>query len=296
MLGESTASVLRGINRLGGKHGEDAASFFLNRVPQGAVPSGGRRSVRRGGIWWTLDLDNKLQKRLYLVGSYEKLTLHALARYLQPNDVVLDVGANIGALTLPIARRLQGHGRVIAVEPADDTADRLRNHVVGNGLQDRVHIVEAALSDHEGHAQLRSSTSWPTDTGSRTLEGGSATVGSPVRVMTGDALRQELAIDSFNMIKIDVEGHEWAVLDGLAETFGSHAPRVVLLEVVATHQQRAGKRASSLVRRMEEMGFQGFAIRHRGMVPYTRSFSGNVLFVRSAGRASGTRRLQRDTA
>lgn len=280
MLGDGTAGMLRCINALAGKHGEYVASFVLNRLPQRLVPTEGQRAVRRGGIQWKLDLNNKLQKRLYLVGSYESLTLKAISKHLEPTDIVLDVGANIGALSLPIARLLDGPGRVIAVEPANDTTARLRHHVAINRLGNRVQVVQAALSSRAGQAMLRSSRQWPTDTGSRTLEGDSETTGVPVRLVTGDALRAELRVDRFDIIKIDVEGHESPVLDGLAATFADRPPRVVVLEVLAVTQGVAGRSTKSIVAQMNGLGYDGFAIRHRGLVPYTPSFCGNVLFLR----------------
>lgn len=272
---------MRTVTLLGGKHGEYVASLVLNRIPRRWVPSTGTYSARRKGLDWNLDLRDNLQKRLYLVGDYEALTLAAVMARLRPTDCVLDVGANIGAFALPIAQRLRSPGRVIAVEAAKDTADQLRRHVASNGFGDRVQVVEAALSDRAGEARLRISGHGPGDAGSRTLEGDSPTTGEPVLLTTGDLLREQLKIARFDVVKIDVEGHERYVLDGLAETFSACPPRLLVLEVVAAHQERSGGSSQALVKRVSELGYRGCAIRHRGLAPITPDFSGNAIFIRS---------------
>jgi FkbM family methyltransferase len=281
MLTELVTGTAQLINRIGGKHGEYLASQVVDRVPQTWLPATGRREACRQGMRWDLDISDNLQRRLYLVGSYESLTLDALASYVRPTDVVLDVGANIGAIALPLARRLSGPGRVVAVEAAADTVERLRWHVAANGLGGRVQIIQAGLSDRIGAGQLRASDFGQHDVGTRTLEGDSAGVGEPVDLTTGDALREQLGIERFDIIKIDVEGHELAVLGGLRRTFAEAPPRVVLLEVVAGNQQRAGLSTDSLIERMHELGYRGTAIRHRGLVPLTSRFSGNAIFTRT---------------
>jgi len=269
---------MRTINKLGGKHGEYAASFVLNRMPRRWVASTGIYRARRNGFHWVLDLDDNLQRRLYLVGAYESLTLAAVFARLRPDDVVLDVGANVGAISLPLAQRLRRPGQVIAVEAAKDTVARLRMHVAMNDLGDRVQVVEAALSDREGEARLRLSGFGPGDVGTRTLEGDLPSDGDPVRLMTGDTLRRQLGIARFDILKVDVEGHERFVLDGLVEVLTECPPRIVVLEIVADHQERSGGSSQLLVDRMSKLGYSGLAIRHRGLCPITSDFSGNVIF------------------
>lgn len=273
---------LRAVNAALGKHGELVASRLADRLPAGWLPTSGIFEARRGGFCWTLDLSDNLQRRLFLVGSYEALTLAAVTSRLQATDVVLDVGANIGTFALPVAARLRHPGRLVAVEAAPDTADRLREHITTNGLSERVEVVQAGLSDHEGSARLHLGTFGVGDAGTRTLEGSGAAVGPAVRLTTGDALRARLGLERFDVVKIDVEGHEAAVLAGLVRTLTEAPPRLLVVEVVPGHQERAGRSTESLVGLITSYGYSGRAIRHRGLAPLTRDFAGNVLFERSS--------------
>ncbi len=277
--------LMRIINRIGGMHGEHIASLVLARVPDHWLPTGGTYHVRRRGLHWQLDLADNLQRRMYLVGSYEALTLAALRRLMLPEDVVLDVGANIGTIALPLARRLRHPGQVIAVEAASDTTDRLRENITVNRLDDRVQVVQAALSDRDGITQLRTGSFGTGDVGTRTLEGDEREVGEPVRCITGDLLRQELGIERFDVVKIDVEGHERAVLNGLAQTFAQSPPRLVVLELVPANQTRAGGTMQSLIEQMSQLGYRGLAIRHRGLRPIPSGFSGNAIFTLGSTRS-----------
>jgi FkbM family methyltransferase len=249
-------------------------------LPESWAPSSGSYLAKRANLEWRLELSDNLQRRLFMVGSYEAVTLRTVFQLLKPTDIVLDVGANIGAFALPVARRLSRPGRVIAVEAASDTASILRRHVEMNQLHDRVTVVETGLSDHEGEASLRVSEYGSGDLGSRTMEGGSTIVGDPVRLTTGDKLCPELGVPRIDVIKIDVEGHERFVLNGLASTFESRPPRIVVMEIVGSHQARAGGSSRALVDLMTDLGYVGRAIRYRGLSEITPTFSGNAIFLR----------------
>src|SRR5688572_20988587 len=71
----------------------------------------------RDGIRWQLDLREGIDFSIYLLGSFEPATVRAYRRIVKPGQTVLDIGANIGAHTLPLARLVGPGGRVIAFEP-----------------------------------------------------------------------------------------------------------------------------------------------------------------------------------
>jgi SAM-dependent methyltransferase len=97
----------------------------------------GRRLVGRGplllakrdGIVWQLDLREGIDFAIYLVGGFELRTLRAYRDHVRPGDVVLDIGANVGAHTLPLARLTGRGGRVIAFEPSDFACAKLRRNI-----------------------------------------------------------------------------------------------------------------------------------------------------------------------
>jgi FkbM family methyltransferase len=89
-------------------------------------------------------------KRAATLYSKEEGTIAWLDRELRPDDVFLDIGANIGMYTLYAGLRLDGKGAVIAVEPHLVNAARLMENVQANGLGDRVSVLTIALAGEPG--------------------------------------------------------------------------------------------------------------------------------------------------
>ena len=85
-----------------------------------------RAVVRRRGLLWNLDLSEGIDFSIYLLGAFERSTVVTLERLVKPGDVVLDIGANIGAHTLGVARSVGAAGRVYAFEPTDFAFDKLK--------------------------------------------------------------------------------------------------------------------------------------------------------------------------
>jgi len=163
------------------------------------------------------------------VGMYRLVCFadqYGAAEHLGPGSIVVDAGANFGAFAL-LAGRLAEGGRVVAVEPVEDTSDALRRMCELNGLSN-VTLVPAALSSAPGEMEIHASPSYPAwATG--VPERMSAKPGSKVtvRVTTIDALVRELDLPRVDLIKIDVEGMEREVIMGGRETIRAHKPVIL---------------------------------------------------------------------
>jgi hypothetical protein len=92
---------------------------------------GGTDSARvsRRGIHWQLELREGIDLAIYLFGYFEYETFRAYRRLLKPGDTVPDIGANIGAHTLHLARCVSPSGRVIAFEPTAYAYNKLRQNI-----------------------------------------------------------------------------------------------------------------------------------------------------------------------
>jgi len=153
-----------------------------------------------------------------------------LLGFLQPGAVAIDVGANLGEWTLPLARAVGAAGRVIAAEPTPRSAAALEATLAANVLR-QAKVIRAAIGDHDGTAEFAVPlvTSARSDTGTARI--GPACAGYealrvPLRSL--DSLAAEHGLDRVDLIKIDVEGHEWQVLDGAASLLDRHRPVLVL--------------------------------------------------------------------
>jgi len=189
-------------------------------------------SAERGGLKWCLDLREGIDFSIYLLGAFERSTVRALQKLAIPGSVVFDIGANIGAHTLGLARSVGPAGRVFAIEPSDFAFAKLkRNLALNPELESRTHAHQILLAA-EIEAQLPPTiyASWPLlakETVHPKLRGRLSTT-SNARVDTLDGFVEHQGIDRLDVIKIDVDGHEYPVLKGGAKTLARFWPTLLM--------------------------------------------------------------------
>lgn len=133
-------------------------------------------------------------------GLSAPVEMAAVVHLLRAGELLVDIGANLGVFTI-LAAGVAG-ASVIAVEPAPETLPALRAHVALNGLESLVEVAATALSDAPGTIRMTAGLG-----ASNRIDAS----GIAVPVTTLDAL---LAGRVPAVIKLDVEGHEAAVLRG----------------------------------------------------------------------------------
>ena len=203
-------------------------------------------------------LRDNLESELYYLGSYAAPEIAKVARYLEPRDVFLDVGAHLGLFSVEIARHVGRDGKVLAFEPSVDSALTLRRNAEANGVAGTIEVVEIALGDHPGKLPLRVAPQHPFDAGRRSLFADGPVV-SHVSIRALDDLvdAAEITLDrGLHAVKIDVEGNEAAVIRGMRRTLVAHRPRVVLVEAVDANLRRAGSSRAELIELMRGVGYQ----------------------------------------
>ena len=137
---------------------------------------------------------------------YELGMLQAMAAHLAQNDLVLDVGANIGNHTFYLASVCGC--RIKAFEPNPDLCKPFRQTIALNSLEPQVELYEVGVGEASGHAHFAVHT--PENLGGQSLKV-EETEASSIQVITLDSLNLQ---DRVRAIKVDVEGMELAVLEG----------------------------------------------------------------------------------
>lgn len=188
--------------------------------------------VRRGGFYWDLDLKEGIDFSIYLLGAFEKSTVVALQKLVGAGDIVIDIGANIGAHTLSLARSTGPNGRVFAVEPTDFAFAKLKRNIELNrqvaGWID-AHQVELA-GDDQAPRQPEIYASWPlrAEGSVHPKHRGRLAATRRATIATLDTFVLQTGIDRLNLIKIDVDGHEYPVLKGATRTLTRFRPILVM--------------------------------------------------------------------
>ncbi len=173
----------------------------------------------------TVFSDDHIGDNIQRHGLHEKETLLVLCELLGRlrAPVVLDIGANIGNHTLAFATRAT---RVHAFEPLPD-AFSLLNSNVQNNLLSNVALHAVALSDRDDVATLYQAPLHNVGMSSFDPRQGEFTA-IPVTRRCGDHYLAELGVTRVDFMKIDVEGHEPQVLQGLENTIRHDLPLIAL--------------------------------------------------------------------
>jgi len=151
----------------------------------------------------------------------------AFENTVKPGSVVYDIGANVGYFTLLAAVLVEEKGKVYSFEPLPRNIDFLKQHISLNKLTN-IKVIEAAVSNHMGQALF--------DLGASTAMGHlSETGGLHVQMVSLDQMIENGDLTPPDVMKIDVEGAEFDVLQGAEKLIESDRP-ILFLD---THQREA---------------------------------------------------------
>jgi FkbM family methyltransferase len=165
---------------------------------------------------------------LCMDGYWESWITTVLARTLRPGWHCLDVGANHGYYTLVMADAVGPEGRVVPVEPTPRLAELLRETLDVNGFPNVV-VAQQAATDREGQTLQLVVPARRSMNARISQEAGPTDTVVEVESTTIDALTREWP--RVDLIKIDVEGAEESVWQGMQRTSADNAEIVVLLEL-----------------------------------------------------------------
>lgn len=192
----------------------------------------------------------------YVNGRYEPNEMYAAANILRPGMSFVDVGANEGLFTLLASAVVGSSGAVHAFEPSPRERSRLESNIELNGLTN-VHVHPVALGSEQQIGSLRVSNQ--EHPGQSTLGGFSyretAEVYSvEVPVETLDHVVESERIDRIDLIKIDVEGSETAVLRGARESVRRFRP-MIIVEAQETSLRQMGSSTLELMDLIRGFGY-----------------------------------------
>lgn len=176
---------------------------------------------------------NLLMQKAFIYGTFEPAVCALILSRLKPGWTCLDVGANIGYVTLLMASKVGDHGFIYAFEPLPANYNVLRENVKINNHDANVQCECLALSDRSGMQEFLFRSELYTG-------GGTLVSPAPAGVKTDilrlqvhtipgdDYLANQKIYSPFDFIKIDAEGAEGFVLEGLCNTLMRHHPLVLL--------------------------------------------------------------------
>ncbi len=198
-------------------------------------------------------------------GDMEPGTRIFLGNALQPGDTFVDVGANLGIMTLAAARAIGPTGKIFAFEPFPQTKRLLERTVWANGLADIVTIHQAAVSNKGGTAEFfigptcGHNSLFPLE---ETHLAEAAVSGSGGKVQVKMVRLDETipAGTSIRLIKIDAEGAELEVLESAAALIRAQPEISLVVEFGPTHLKRRGLTTNDWLKPFLDLGLDYRAI------------------------------------
>lgn len=214
-------------------------------------------TLKHGRFKMSCDLSEMLQRQFYFFGTYflEEEILSCWATVSKNAKVVLDVGANAGIYSLA-AIAAQPDAVVHAFEPTPEIAVRLRATAKLNGMKN-LHVHEMAVLGENGHATLNRYrgelgnnegmnfvTKYPVNSGAER-----------VKTISLDRFCQDCSIEQVDLMKLDVQGHEYSALKGAEDFIRAGRVGTIFMELNWNAKAGAPCPAAESIRFLAEADF-----------------------------------------
>lgn len=175
-------------------------------------------------------IDNGVEKSLYYFGTYEKGTLDFIKHHLPEGGVFLDIGANIGLMSIYASIVCGASGKVFSFEANPETLEILKENISLNKITNIVTVGKAVGSKAD---KLKIYNNWSVNRGGATLiKPSGSNEGVDVDMIALDETEPFNSL-RISMVKIDVEGFELDVLLGMKKILSASAPPVLIIECSA---------------------------------------------------------------
>ncbi|AEA44702.1 FkbM family methyltransferase [Fluviicola taffensis] len=207
------------------------------------------------GVKMVIDpsVDTGVELSLFQTGTYEKGTIQLLQKYLNPGNTFLDIGANIGLMSVIASKVVGEKGIVYSVEANPKTVPILQVNSELNACENIV-ILPIALSDSKGMARLFEN--WEVNRGGASLISQSnEQQGIEVKMERLDDLFQKET--PLQLVKIDVEGFEPQVLRGGMSWFQKQQP-IFIIEVSKKREKEVGPSPAEIMKLVQTIGKYSF--------------------------------------
>ena len=217
-----------------------------------------------------VDTGSALEYSLLFRGCHEPHIVEWIQHVVRPGSVCLDIGANVGAHTLVMARAAGPAGRVIAFEPHPELARRLRENIGLNAYR-QVDVVEAAISDKDGNAAFFGFEPGAFRQGiSSLVPDERAKHELSVATLDGASLARRFGLERLDFVKIDVEGHDAVVVRALLETLERYRP-LVIFEYRKRRWEQAGASLADTLARLRARGYAFWHVDRQVSLPLDES-------------------------
>jgi FkbM family methyltransferase len=207
--------------------------------------------------------------KIFYLGDYEPELKLAFKTIIKKGDTILDIGANVGFHSLYFAELAGKNGKVLAFEPVPYNFDVLNTNIKLNSYEN-INVKNIALGNKNEQLLIDADEN-SENPGSFNLFANNGQVA--IKCAIGD----EVIKEKVDFIKIDVEGYEAFVINGLINTIETYKPNIVF-EYDVNYIQKTGLPKNYIVDLLSPLGYSFHLITRQGMtqLPFEKIKSGNL--------------------
>lgn len=202
----------------------------LRGAPQ---PGGLSRLTLPWGLPLLVHPDEQIGVCIARRGVFDLTVSETIYRLVDPGELAVDVGANIGYMTSLMAWAVGSSGRVLAFEPHPEIFELLSTNAaswVGLAGVGAVELQRVALSARSGEANLALPKAFPRNMGSAGIAGAGGPAADRLEPVHVSRLDEIVLGERIGLLKVDVEGHELGVFEGADALLREHLIRDVVFE------------------------------------------------------------------
>ena len=208
--------------------------------------------------------DQGIGKKLALTGIHEKASSEQLMQELDLGMKVLEVGANIGYYVKLVANKIGPEGRILAFEPSRVNMKVLRKNIELSSLEDIVKVENVAVGETSGTAELFMMDKANASSLIKRTDSALTQVDSEmVPVVSIDDYLSSYDFD-FDWFRMDVEGYEFEIVNGMKESIKKSNPKGCFIEVHSSLFPELGHTTMEFLELMKSVGFRLKIARYRG--------------------------------
>jgi FkbM family methyltransferase len=206
------------------------------------------------GVKFELDTKDLLQREIYF-NTYDAQKLPLLLKHLKSGGIYLDIGANIGFYALHMAKHLKGYGKVYAVEADPSIFQSLAKNCAMNSFGKLVTPFNLAISNC--NARLNFYTHDGENSGAGSLTSFDHIHGKKIEVdaVTLDQFLEKEKISRVDFLKVDIEAHEFELLEGAKQALKTRQLRKIYVEFNGVLLAQKGKTFRDFLDAFAEYGY-----------------------------------------
>jgi FkbM family methyltransferase len=198
------------------------------------------------GVSYDLDLTQFIDSSIFYKGSFEPDIYRVISRYVKEGMVAVDAGANLGCHTFHLAQMVGKIGQVIAFEPMTAAFTKLKRNAELN-IFENIILEKAALGNVSGILNAGFRNSW-------SLYNEEQVIPETVPIFCLDEYLSINGIGDVDIIKLDVDGYEYKVLQGSKDTLEKNKP-LIITEFSNWTLERVGDQSVDFLEFLNRLGY-----------------------------------------